>query len=516
MLFTFGSFLLNGQGLYDAFHVPKIELTFAEEDWQYPLHYYHSLKKGDRHIGQLIIDGEQFDKVGVRFKGFSSYSRKSAKNPLNIKLDHVFNKANYQNYETLKLSNGSLDPSWLREVMAYQIARKYMPAPQSNFAQVFVNDQYYGLFGNTESVDRGFAKRYLQVNKNKVIVKGNSPLGPFAGKRSSLEYLGEDSTAYFTAYEMKSKIGWKELMVLIKTLNRHPENIESVLNMDGAIWMLAFNNVLVNLDSYSDFQQNYYLIQDDNGRFNFVVWDVNLAFDGLGKSNGIIMQPDYDPLAKRDDPHFPLINLVLNNPTYRKIYFAHCRTILSQNFYNGQYKIEAEKYRELIKELVGQDLNWVFDQHAFDQNFKHTFIQEKPYHFPYPGIVELMDARTIFLQEHMEYKKKPPIITEVKARFLETDSSGVVITATIKGAKTAYVAFRKTASHIFQKTPLYDDGKHVDKLANDGIFSSLIPLGGEGVQYYIYVENESTAMFSPERAAHEFYIFKNKEREMPF
>ena len=93
--------------------------------------------------------------------------------------------------------------------------------------------------------------------------------------------------------------------------------------MDKAIWMLAFNNVLVNLDSYSDFQQNYYLIQDKNGRFNFVLWDVNLAFDGLGKPAGINMQPAYDPLAKQDDDRFPLINLVLNNPTYRKIYFAH-------------------------------------------------------------------------------------------------------------------------------------------------------------------------------------------------
>lgn len=39
--------------------------------------------------------------------------------------------------------------------------------------------------------------------------------------------------------------------------------------------MLAFDNVLVNIDSYiGTFKQNYYLYKDDNGRFNAIVWDL--------------------------------------------------------------------------------------------------------------------------------------------------------------------------------------------------------------------------------------------------
>jgi spore coat protein CotH len=38
------------------------------------------------------------------------------------------------------------------------------------------------------------------------------------------------------------------------------------------LWMLAFNNVFVNLDSYTGgFSQNYYLYKDENRRFNPVV-----------------------------------------------------------------------------------------------------------------------------------------------------------------------------------------------------------------------------------------------------
>ena len=42
-----------------------------------------------------------------------------------------------------------------------------------------------------------------------------------------------------------------------------PPVAEKVLDVDRALWMLAFNNVLVNLDSYSGaFRQNYYLYHD--------------------------------------------------------------------------------------------------------------------------------------------------------------------------------------------------------------------------------------------------------------
>jgi hypothetical protein len=499
---------LIAQDLYALDQITQIELKFFEEDWQYPLHYLHAQKKGGRNRGKALINGQVFDSVGVRFKGFSSYNRKQPKNPLNIKLDYVDKNAHYQGYETLKLSNGNLDPSWLREVLAYQIARKYMVAPQSNYAKVYVNGSYHGLFGNTENVDGNFAKRYFGTSKNKVLIKGNSPLGPFAGERSSLVFLGNDSSAYQKAYELESSYGWKSLVELTRTLKHSPEKIETLLDMDAAIWMLAFNNVLVNLDSYSDFQQNYYLVQDDNGRFHFVLWDVNLAFDGLGKTNGATIQPDYNPLAHENDDRFPLIKLVLKNPFYRKVYFAHCRTILNENFANGWYKAEAEKHRQLIAEAVRQDSNWSFDYSAFEQNFHQTYVQQKPAPFPFPGITELMEARLAFLQKHPEYRKTPPSISAVNATAAEDRPGQVAITATVKNAQKASLLHRSSPNGIFKKTSLFDDGLHGDGAAADGVFAALIPLEGYEIQYYILAENKEAIMFSPEAAEHVYYTFK--------
>ncbi len=499
---------LDAQDLYALDHLTKIELSFAEQDWQYPLHYLHAQNEGGRNRGNAILNGQVFDSVGVRFKGFSSYRRQQAKNPLNIKLDYVAKQANYQGYENLKLSNGNLDPSWLREVLAYQMARKYMVAPQSNYAQVFVNGAYHGLFGNTENVDGKFAKRHFAADKNNVVIKGNSPLGPFAGERSSLVFLGNDSTAYKKAYELESDYGWKALVELTRILKQNPEKIETVLDMDAAIWMLAFNNVLVNLDSYSDFQQNYYLIQDDNGRFHFVLWDVNLAFDGLGKTNGATMQPNYSPLAHENEDNFPLIKLVLKNPFYRKVYFAHCRTILNENFANGWYKTEAEKHRNLIAEAVRQDTNWNFDYSAFEQNFHRTYVKQKPAPFPYPGITELMEARVDFLKKHPEYRKTAPSISGIIAGAADKNPNQVAITATIKNAQKATLMHRSSPFGIFKKTTLQDDSQHGDGAAADGVFGAFVPMEGEEIQYYIVAENKEAVQFSPEAAEHVFYTFK--------
>ena len=88
------------------------------------------------------INGEQFDSVGTRYKGFSSYDKDYAKKPLNIKLDYIKSNQSYNGIETLKLSNGWRDPSIIREVLGYEIARNYMPASRANLVKLNINNDY--------------------------------------------------------------------------------------------------------------------------------------------------------------------------------------------------------------------------------------------------------------------------------------------------------------------------------------------------------------------------------------
>jgi hypothetical protein len=61
-------------------------------------------------------------------------------------------------FTKLKLSNVIHDPTFVREVLAYEIARKYMPASLANYANLYINDTLIGLYTNVEAVDRRFVQ----------------------------------------------------------------------------------------------------------------------------------------------------------------------------------------------------------------------------------------------------------------------------------------------------------------------------------------------------------------------
>ena len=73
-----------------------------------------------------------------------------------------------------------------------------------------------------------------------------------------------------------------QLVDLCDVVSNNSNVISESIDVDRVLWMLAFNSVMVNLDSYSGvFAQNYYLYRDTSGRFNQIVWDLNMCFGGF-------------------------------------------------------------------------------------------------------------------------------------------------------------------------------------------------------------------------------------------
>lgn len=507
------SLSLSAQNLYTPNELTLIHLTFQEDNWNEILQDYYANDDGERLIANCTINGESFSNVGVRYKGNATYSTNNAKNPMNIKLDFVDNQ-DYQNYETIKLSNGQHDPSFLREILSYEIARKYMVAPQANYAQVYINGDYWGLFSSSENIGGAFGESYLYADKDNPRIKCNSSEGggPFAGG-SALTYLGTDSTDYYSSYDMDSDDGWAALLELIDVLNHDPQNIESVLDMDRAIWMMAFNNVLVNLDSYIGRKQNYYLLKDDNGVFNPILWDMNESFGafesaGPGQNTNL---PELNPLVNAT-ADYPLMQLIANNDTYRRMYIAHCRTILEENFSNDWYKTRGMQLQNLISEALQSDMNALY---AFDNTIANLTNTVSGSGGGGPGsgnsqgaigITELMEERVTFLQNHELYMATPPTITNLSS-FPNpvNENSPASILVTIPNAENVILGYRFNEAEEFIKVNMLDDGTQGDGAANDGIFGYTLDIQTVDVQYFIYAENDEAGVFSPVRAAFEYH-----------
>ncbi len=272
----------KAQSLYDPSKLQEIRIYFAFNDWDARL---DSLKKanpdGRLIAGYALVNGQRLDSVGVRYKGNSTYSATRNKNPFNIKLDFVKESQQYDGFNTLKLSNAFMDPSFLREALGYQICRQYLPAPQANFMKVFVNDAYIGLYTNVENLSKDFLSRNFYSSENaffqcdRTDVQQTLPSSCTGNPGSALKYTSADSACYYNSYEKESDHGWASLLNLMKTLNQNPAAADQVLDVDRALWMLALNNVFVNLDSYSGSGHNYLVYEDDNGRFQTIMWDLN-------------------------------------------------------------------------------------------------------------------------------------------------------------------------------------------------------------------------------------------------
>lgn len=503
---------LCAQDFYSLNAITEIKLTFQEKNWHELLDSLKRAGQEERLVGDVVINGKKYEKVGVRYKGNSSFRSVSddglQKLPFNIKINEVNKKQTLPGgYSTLKLSNAFRDPSLVREVLAYEIARTYMYAPKANFAKIYVNNEYLGLYQNVQSIDDQFLVEHYK-DANGVLIKCDpdwtveqAPGCPDSDK-SSLMYIGEDSTCYMRFYEMKDKNGWKNFLNFAKTLNQEPEKINEILNIDEALWMLAFNNVLVNLDSYTGLLcHNYYLYRDTMGVYHPLVWDMNMAFGGFRRLSSAteLTVPEMQEMSafvhyKDNNPKRPLIVKLLANDLNRKIYVAHMRTILNDYFANGLYLKRAQELQQFIDKQVQQDSQLLYGYKAFKENLTQTVPADES---QIVGISELMSKRSEYLLNHPLFQKAPPKIGAVT--HTQQPDKTLKINAKIEGAQKVWLFYRY-GNGAFTKLAM----EAADGTNWSGAFNYK-----KNAQYYIVAEDDRNASLSPDRAAFEFHRVDN-------
>ena len=509
--------LFSQEGFYSTDTIRDIRITFAQSNWDEILDSLYVAGNKERIQATLFIDGIQYDSVGVRYKGYSSASVDRVKNPFNIKLNYLIEGQDHQGIDKIKLSNVIQDPSFLREVLSYEIARKYMPASESNFANVYVNDTLLGLYSNVEAVNNEFLEKHFTTADN-VLVKGNPETVDLYGENSNLSQTpGLDSLAYTSLYSMESDYGWSALYNLIDTLNNHEADIGKVLNVDQALWLHAFNYTLINFDSYVGYAQNYYMYQDKAGRFNPIIWDLNMSLGSFRLTDASVYFDGFSiEQAKTLDPlsHYnefsvfprPLLRNLFNTSRYRKMYLAHIRTIVKENISNQAYLNSAETLHLLIDESVQNDANKFYTYADFQNNLYGTVSD----FIDYPGIVDLMEGRAAYLSDYPGFHGAPDI--ENVSIFPEAPVSNDMLVITVQASNASEVIlFHRTRSDIvFEELLMNDEGVDGDELAGDGIFSSQFLFQGRDVDYYFYAENDSTGAFLPQRAAYEYFTLEGQ------
>lgn len=103
-----------------------------------------------------------------------------------------------------------------------------------------------------------------------------------------------------------------------------------MFDVGGFLKCLAYNQAMVNWDSYGIMPHNYYIYADpsNDGKITWFPWDLNeaLLIGGMGSNTAESVMLD------EVGGNWPMIRLLLDDSTYRTQYQAHLASALETGF----------------------------------------------------------------------------------------------------------------------------------------------------------------------------------------
>ncbi len=500
--------------LYDPTVVRTFKLTFAQPNWWSLL--VNNKSSRTNIPATLEVDNQVYSNVGVRFRGNTSYSlnlNRSQKLPFNITTDAFVPNQRLYGYKNLNLANAYKDATFVREVVAYEVMRRYMPSLKCCFINLTINNENWGVYVHVQQPNADFVDDWFR-NDDGNLYRGDSVR---RNTRPTLTYLGSNVSSYQSQYDIKvaNATPWLDLIDLCRRLNAAvvelPTRLPDVLNVDSALWYIALQNVFSNVDSYLG-TGNDYLVYGDvhHGRFSVMPWDLNTSFGGydwrglLGAQGLKTMSPYYKGASSDARP---LITQLLAVPEWKQRYLAHVRTVLDEVFDWNTIGPVIRAYHKQIEPLVLADGRKLYSTQKFYDNLtKDVVVSDRTGSFTIPGLQSFVDTKRAYLLAHPDIAVPTATVgavTTSPAQPRAVDTVWVTATVTAPVPLGRVRVFHRVRGR-FAETPMFDDGLHRDGAANDGVYgASLTPQpAATEVQYYVAAETAGGALtFEPRRAS---------------
>ena len=324
----------------------------------------------------VILAGEAFENVGLRYKGNSSFStaRGIPKKSFKIDLNRFVKRQKFLGLTKLNLNNNVLDPSQIREALAYRLWRKLeLPGSRTAFARVTLtvpgrhDKKLLGLYVVVEQVNGPFLKERFGTDKG-LLLKPERSL--------SMPYLGEAFAEYERVYVPKSDAKprlAKRLMEFTRLVSQAQDaafatEIGGFVHLGQLARFTAAHTVLSHLDSFLLRGHNYYLyLPKADGRFVFLPWDVNSTFASHRSAGRPEQQFDLSvkqPFAKGQR----LLERLMKLKSFRESYGTELKKLVVTHFSREAIGRDMTELRKAVEPTVREDE--YSDHREFLNNFE--------------------------------------------------------------------------------------------------------------------------------------------------
>ncbi|WP_054956461.1 CotH kinase family protein [Paenibacillus dakarensis] len=346
--------------------VIDVKITIDEAEFQDML---DNASREEYKEASVNYNGKQFDHVGIRIKGNLSLrsvvNSDSDRYSFKISFDEYVNQQ-YNGISKINLNNNYSDASYMREFLTYELAASVgLPTPGFSYVNVYVNEELWGFYLAVEQIDEAYLKRNFETTS------GALYKAEMTGSGSDLTWLGDNLDAYTGLVQKSEKSNNDILINMLDELN-NGSNYEKVLNIDNALKYIALNVAASNMDSYlGQNKQNYYLYEDQ-GIFNILPWDYNMAFGGFGGSNLLIDEPTQGAVADR-----PLVAKLLAVDEYKKQYHQVLSEMISGYLSEEHITSRIQEVKALISSQVQNDPRPFYSYEEYEQSLETltTFIK---------------------------------------------------------------------------------------------------------------------------------------------
>ncbi len=347
----------------------------------------------------FMSQGQEIANVGVRYKGNSSLARAGEKPSLKIKFNEFSQGQRFLGLTKVNLNNMVLDPSMQRETTAYGLFRDFgVPASRVNYAKVYLNGQYSGLYVNVEQIDKRALTRLFGNNNGNLYKQ-------YSG--ASLEYRGASSAAYddgtYRKKTNETENDWTSLIALTQLLDSGDNaTIEAELPQifDVSLYLrwLAVNTYLSHIDAYTGFANNFYLYRDPTTmKFVYIPWDLDITFGTqghAGTTDSFLLNWDiYNPQIPNPTGPRPLLTKLMSIASFRSEYTGYVVELVDGGQIESRIVSTLDEVRARISDAATTDTNKPYTNSEFLSSLV-SGVAAPGDTFPVIGIRSFVEQRT--------------------------------------------------------------------------------------------------------------------------
>jgi len=502
--------------LYDDSQVARVDITIdpAAIEWLYQNVQSDSEFVATFHYQNAYIN-ETVENIGFRLRG--NTSREADKKSFKISFNTFVQGREFYGVDKLNLNGEHNDPSIIRSKLCFDHFQSIgMKASRANHVEVYINEQYYGLYISVEHIDDEF------LNKSFGDDTGNlwKCLYP-----ADLNYLGSDPNLYKNlnsngrpAYELmtnESEADFSELVRFISILNNTPsgslpDSLESIIEVPGALKYFAMNILMGEWDDYWSLMNNYYLYHEPTKDiFHLIPYDYdntygidwfNINWTNANPYNYPKVVGGYRPLAER----------LMQNAQYRNLY-THFLEFYRSNVYQlSNWENRIDSLRNMITTSALSDSFRTFD-YGFNTNDFFDSYSASGYnnqHVKY-GLKQFVNLRNSSLPAQLSYQNAKPIVYKIDyypKTIGPTDS--IYVYASVfdnNGLSEVSIHFQETGSSTTQIYPMsFSPILNTKKVEEADRWVGVIPPLGVGItgKFFVYAkDNQNEFQFYPRKKA---------------